>query len=130
MASEDTRGGAGGASASLQARREYRLPPALAPARRAPSLPASRTGLPDEAFESLTQLQHIYVAHNKVSAPPQAGRQGRSRLGPRSTAWRRAAGEAQDGGHPAHCGCAPRSSPWPPSFCPAPSGSLIWLPTK
>ena len=89
MASEDTRGGAEGASASLQAGREHRLPPALAPVRRAPSLPASRTGLPDEAFESLTQLQHIYVAHNKVSALPrgtppqaQAGRQGRSRLGP------------------------------------------------
>ncbi|KAM9731559.1 podocan-like protein 1 isoform 1-T1 [Dama dama] len=30
----------------------------------------SSEGLPDEAFESLTQLQHIYVAHNKVSAPP------------------------------------------------------------
>ena len=39
------------------------------PARRVPSLPTSRTGLPDEAFESLTQLQHIYVAHNKVSTP-------------------------------------------------------------
>ncbi|XP_012889648.1 PREDICTED: podocan-like protein 1 [Dipodomys ordii] len=28
-------------------------------------------GLPDEAFESLTQLQHIYVAHNKLSVAPQ-----------------------------------------------------------
>ncbi|KAM4888534.1 podocan-like protein 1 isoform 2-T2 [Thomomys bottae] len=27
----------------------------------------SSEGLPEEAFESLTQLQHIYVAHNKVS---------------------------------------------------------------
>ena len=42
----------------------------LPPARRVPSLPTSCTGLPDEAFESLTQLQHIYVAHNKVSTPP------------------------------------------------------------
>ncbi|ELK06749.1 Podocan-like protein 1 [Pteropus alecto] len=46
----------------------------------------SSEGLPDEAFESLTQLQHIYVAHNKVnplltpySAP------GLARLGSRST---------------------------------------------
>ncbi|XP_069857930.1 podocan-like protein 1 [Dipodomys merriami] len=31
----------------------------------------SSEGLPDEAFESLTQLQHIYVAHNKLSAAPQ-----------------------------------------------------------
>ncbi|XP_023381403.1 podocan-like protein 1 isoform X1 [Pteropus vampyrus] len=29
----------------------------------------SSEGLPDEAFESLTQLQHIYVAHNKVNPP-------------------------------------------------------------
>lgn len=35
-----------------------------------PSPSASLTGLPDEAFESLTQLQHIYVAHNRVSPPP------------------------------------------------------------
>ena len=34
-----------------------------------PSLPIPLPGLPDEAFESLTQLQHIYVAHNKVSTP-------------------------------------------------------------
>ncbi|MEJ1286225.1 podocan-like 1 [Cricetulus griseus] len=27
----------------------------------------SSEGLPDEAFESLTQLEHFYVAHNKVS---------------------------------------------------------------
>ncbi|XP_059775789.1 podocan-like protein 1 isoform X3 [Balaenoptera ricei] len=31
----------------------------------------SSEGLPDEAFESLTQLQHIYVAHNKLSEAPQ-----------------------------------------------------------
>ncbi|XP_012909551.1 podocan-like protein 1 isoform X2 [Mustela putorius furo] len=31
----------------------------------------SSEGLPDEAFESLTQLQHIYVAHNKLSVAPQ-----------------------------------------------------------
>ncbi|XP_059552575.1 podocan-like protein 1 isoform X1 [Myotis daubentonii] len=30
----------------------------------------SSEGLPDEAFESLSQLQHFYVAHNKVSSPP------------------------------------------------------------
>lgn len=35
-----------------------------------PSPPAPLPGLPDEAFESLTQLQHIYVAHNKVSHQP------------------------------------------------------------
>lgn len=29
--------------------------------------PRSHPGLPDEAFESLTQLEHLYVAHNKVS---------------------------------------------------------------
>ncbi|XP_011526613.1 podocan-like protein 1 isoform X4 [Homo sapiens] len=31
----------------------------------------SSEGLPDEAFESLTQLQHLCVAHNKVRVPPQ-----------------------------------------------------------
>ncbi|XP_032480977.1 podocan-like protein 1 isoform X1 [Phocoena sinus] len=31
----------------------------------------SSEGLPDEAFESLTQLQHIYVGHNKLSVAPQ-----------------------------------------------------------
>lgn len=31
----------------------------------------SSEGLPDEAFESLTQLQHIYVAHNRLSVAPQ-----------------------------------------------------------
>ncbi|XP_006874377.1 PREDICTED: podocan-like protein 1 [Chrysochloris asiatica] len=31
----------------------------------------SSEGLPDEAFESLTQLQHIYVANNKLSVAPQ-----------------------------------------------------------
>nr|XP_030735739.1 podocan-like protein 1 isoform X1 [Globicephala melas] len=31
----------------------------------------SSEGLPDEAFESLTQLQHIYMAHNKLSVAPQ-----------------------------------------------------------
>ncbi|EPQ17263.1 Podocan-like protein 1 [Myotis brandtii] len=31
----------------------------------------SSEGLPDEAFESLTQLQHFYVAHNKLSVAPQ-----------------------------------------------------------
>ncbi|XP_076977747.1 podocan-like protein 1 [Tamandua tetradactyla] len=31
----------------------------------------SSEGLPDEAFESLTQLQHIYIAHNKLSVAPQ-----------------------------------------------------------
>lgn len=36
-----------------------------------PSIPLP--GLPDEAFESLTQLQHIYVAHNKVSTPTRPG---------------------------------------------------------
>lgn len=36
-----------------------------------PSPPALLLGLPDEAFESLTQLQHIYVAHNKVRYPPE-----------------------------------------------------------
>lgn len=29
--------------------------------------PRSHPGLPDEAFETLTQLEHLYVAHNKVS---------------------------------------------------------------
>ncbi|XP_063514774.1 podocan-like protein 1 isoform X4 [Pongo pygmaeus] len=33
--------------------------------------PPTLPGLPDEAFESLTQLQHIYVAHNKLSVAPQ-----------------------------------------------------------
>jgi hypothetical protein len=28
-------------------------------------------GLPDEAFESLPQLQYLYVAHNKVSSSPE-----------------------------------------------------------
>ncbi|XP_036315897.1 podocan-like protein 1 isoform X1 [Pipistrellus kuhlii] len=31
----------------------------------------SSEGLPDEAFESLPQLQHLYVAHNKLSVAPQ-----------------------------------------------------------
>ncbi|KFO19530.1 Podocan-like protein 1 [Fukomys damarensis] len=31
----------------------------------------SSEGLPDEAFESLGQLQHLYVAHNKLSVAPQ-----------------------------------------------------------
>ncbi|XP_013367662.1 PREDICTED: podocan-like protein 1 isoform X1 [Chinchilla lanigera] len=31
----------------------------------------SSEGLPDEAFESLGQLQHLYVAHNQLSAAPQ-----------------------------------------------------------
>ncbi|XP_058513736.1 podocan-like protein 1 isoform X1 [Ochotona princeps] len=31
----------------------------------------SSEGLPDEAFESLTQLEHIYVANNKLSVAPQ-----------------------------------------------------------
>ncbi|KAG8521277.1 Podocan-like protein 1, partial [Galemys pyrenaicus] len=31
----------------------------------------SSEGLPDEAFESLTQLQHIYMGHNKLSVAPQ-----------------------------------------------------------
>ncbi|XP_059552576.1 podocan-like protein 1 isoform X2 [Myotis daubentonii] len=31
----------------------------------------SSEGLPDEAFESLSQLQHFYVAHNKLSVAPQ-----------------------------------------------------------
>ncbi|XP_075404179.1 podocan-like protein 1 [Tenrec ecaudatus] len=31
----------------------------------------SSEGLPDEAFESLTQLQHLYVANNKLSVAPQ-----------------------------------------------------------
>ncbi|XP_012584749.1 PREDICTED: podocan-like protein 1 isoform X2 [Condylura cristata] len=31
----------------------------------------SSEGLPDEAFESLSQLQHIYIAHNKLSVAPQ-----------------------------------------------------------
>ncbi|XP_028714476.1 podocan-like protein 1 isoform X1 [Peromyscus leucopus] len=31
----------------------------------------SSEGLPDEAFESLTQLEHLYVAHNKLSVAPQ-----------------------------------------------------------
>ncbi|XP_069914969.1 podocan-like protein 1 isoform X1 [Oryctolagus cuniculus] len=31
----------------------------------------SSEGLPDEAFESLTELQHIYVANNKLSVAPQ-----------------------------------------------------------
>ncbi|XP_051025287.1 podocan-like protein 1 [Acomys russatus] len=31
----------------------------------------SSEGLPDEAFESLTQLENFYVAHNKLSVAPQ-----------------------------------------------------------
>nr|XP_003468194.2 LOW QUALITY PROTEIN: podocan-like protein 1 [Cavia porcellus] len=31
----------------------------------------SSEGLPDEAFESLGQLQHLYVAHNRLSLAPQ-----------------------------------------------------------
>uniref|UniRef100_A0A8C6W1U0 Podocan-like 1 n=1 Tax=Nannospalax galili TaxID=1026970 RepID=A0A8C6W1U0_NANGA len=31
----------------------------------------SSEGLPDEAFESLTQLEHFYVAHNKLTVAPQ-----------------------------------------------------------
>ncbi|KAM5239314.1 podocan-like protein 1 [Ctenodactylus gundi] len=31
----------------------------------------SSEGLPDEAFESLSQLEHIYLAHNKLSVAPQ-----------------------------------------------------------
>ena len=60
-----------GASASPPAGWEHRLP--LLPSHTRPGVPspsASLTGLPDEAFESLTQLQHIYVAHNRVSPPP------------------------------------------------------------
>lgn len=54
---------------------EHRLPHCPLPGPRGrggggvPSLPIPLPGLPDEAFESLTQLQHIYVAHNKVSTP-------------------------------------------------------------
>lgn len=77
--------------------------PTLTTAWRVPSLPTSRTGLPDEAFESLTQLQHIYVAHNKVSTLPRPhpapgrAQQGRSQLGSHSAEWRWAAGgEGQD----------------------------------
>lgn len=51
-----------------------------------PSLPTLLPGLPDEAFESLTQLQHIYVAHNKVNPPltPYSA-PGLARLGSHST---------------------------------------------
>ncbi|XP_049644316.1 podocan-like protein 1 [Suncus etruscus] len=31
----------------------------------------SSEGLPDEAFESLDQLQHLYLAHNRLSVAPQ-----------------------------------------------------------
>ncbi|XP_054980579.1 podocan-like protein 1 [Sorex araneus] len=31
----------------------------------------SSEGLPDEAFESLNQLQHLYLAHNRLSVAPQ-----------------------------------------------------------
>ncbi|XP_047387828.1 podocan-like protein 1 isoform X1 [Sciurus carolinensis] len=34
----------------------------------------SSEGLPDEAFEALTRLQHFYVAHNQVSAAQRWGR--------------------------------------------------------
>lgn len=70
------RGTPGGASASpwpgALGSWEHRVPLSLAPARPGvPSPPAPLLGLPDEAFESLTQLQHIYVAHNKVRYPPE-----------------------------------------------------------
>ncbi|KAK2087491.1 Podocan-like protein 1 [Saguinus oedipus] len=38
---------------------------------RGPFTAPNPPGLPDEAFESLTQLQHIYVAQNKLSVAPQ-----------------------------------------------------------
>lgn len=75
-------------------------------------------GLPDEAFESLTQLQHIYVAHNKVSITtcPLAW------LGSHSRVQRGQQVGGERVRHQDQCGCAPAalrgspvSAPLPPS---------------
>lgn len=107
--------------------------PLPAPRTGVPSPPTSLTGLPDEAFESLTQLQHIYVAHNKVSPlltpTPRIPRPGLARQGcsPGGVQMgQRGAGR----GPPGPLQLCSRSSLWLPSFCPAPSVLLIWLPTK
>lgn len=60
-----------------------------------PSPPTPFPGLPDEAFESLTQLQHIYMAHNKVSAP----RPGPARVKPLGHTAEGTAGAAGAQGH-------------------------------
>ncbi|XP_021105974.1 podocan-like protein 1 isoform X2 [Heterocephalus glaber] len=50
-----------------------RSPPDPSPYPHTGSLTAAAPppGLPDEAFESLGQLQHLYVAHNQLSVAPQ-----------------------------------------------------------
>lgn len=94
-----------------------------------PSPPAPLLGLPDEAFESLTQLQHIYVAHNKVryhpNPTPDQTWPGQHHTAPN------AEGTAQGwkGATRTSTLCS-HSSQWPPSFCPVPCESQIWLRTK
>lgn len=110
---------------------EHRLPCPSPHARPGvPSSPALLPGLPDEAFESLTQLQHIYVAHNKVRHPPEPPPQTRPGLGQGHIA-QSAEGTAQGwkGTTRTSMLCS-HSSQWPPSFCPVPSESQIWLRTK
>lgn len=95
---------------------EHRCP--LPPTRPGvPSMPALLPGLPDEAFESLTRLQHIYVAHNKVSShqpptPPTPARSHSTECRGDSMGLEGATRTS------AVCSC---SSRWPPSFCLVPS---------
>uniref|UniRef100_A0A7N5JDX0 Podocan like 1 n=1 Tax=Ailuropoda melanoleuca TaxID=9646 RepID=A0A7N5JDX0_AILME len=77
----------------------------------------SSEGLPDEAFESLTQLQHIYVAHNKVSLPACPGAAGVPQQSAQGTAGGCRAGH-QRGCAPTALGGPPVSAPLPPSCRP------------
>lgn len=101
---------------------EHRLPQLTTPHQAwGPSLPALLPGLPDEAFESLTQLQHIYVAYNKVSAPPTPyWAPGLAHLGSHSTDCRGQHGAGRGPPGPVNCvptalGGPPVSAPFPPS---------------
>ena len=110
-------------------------PPCPHPTPGVPSPPTSFIGLPDEAFESLTQLQHIYVAHNKVSPPHTHTHththRGAAGLWSCSTKCRwDSEGWGAGGGPRGPVQLCSRSSLRPPSFCPAPSVSRIWLLTK
>lgn len=89
---------------------EHRLPQLTTPHQAwGPSLPALLPGLPDEAFESLTQLQHIYVAYNKVSAPPTPyWAPGLAHLGSHSTDCRGQHGAGR--GPPGPVNCVPQLS--------------------
>ena len=98
--------------------------------------PPTLPGLPDEAFESLTQLQHLCVAHNKVSPQPhpqaEPSEGAASVTQPRVWRGQLCWGSGGAKAHQDQCGCGlcPHSSQWPLSFCPGPSVSRIWLPTK